>query len=271
MVRESVVAGVFYPGTKEALLKNIDSFVDKTVKPVDAIGVLVPHAGYIYSGGVAGSVFSSIEPKTAYLILGPNHTGMGEHFGLSSAKAWKTPLGEVTINRKLAEAILAASKYVKEDDESSFQEHSIEVQLPFLQYFQKDFTFVPIVISYAALDVYRAIGREVAGAIKKLGLENDICIIASSDMTHYESQSSAKKKDSMAMEAVLKLDEAALVKNISEFDISMCGYAACAIMIQAVKELGAKHAKIVKYATSGDASGDYSSVVGYAGIAVTKT
>ncbi|MCX5685892.1 MAG: AmmeMemoRadiSam system protein B, partial [Candidatus Omnitrophica bacterium] len=159
--------------------------------------------------------------------------------------------------------------FIKDDELSHAEEHSIEVQLPILQYLNKNFKFVPIVISYADLDVYRQIGKALAKSVKDLNLEKDITIIASSDMTHYEPQDAAKKKDSAAIEAILKLDEKELFEKVSSMGITMCGYGPVLIMIAASKALGAKNAKLVKYATSGDVSGDYSSVVGYAGITIS--
>ncbi len=269
MIRQPVVAGQFYPASKETLRKTVESLTDLSAKKEDAIGILSPHAGYIYSGAVAGSVFGAINPKTTYVIMGPNHTGLGKPFGLATDESWKTPLGEVKLDTVLAGEIRKNSRYIKDDELSHSSEHSIEVQLPFLQCIQKDFKFVPITISYATLDVYTAIGIEIADSIKNLKLARDVAIIASSDMTHYESQESAKRKDSAAIDSVLKLDERKLVENISRLDISMCGYAPTAIMIVAAKRLGARRAKLVKYQTSGDASGDYSSVVGYAGIIIS--
>lgn len=269
MIRNPVVAGQFYPDSKEALLRDLESFSRKNTGQEDAIGVVSPHAGYQYSGPVAADVLGSIKQKDVYIIIGPNHTGMGQPFGLSSATAWKTPLGDVKIDKELADEIARNSAYVRYDDLSHAGEHSIEVQLPFLQCTGKDFRFVPIVAADATLDMYRAIGRELARAVKALKLEKKVSIIASSDMTHYESLSSARKKDNIAIKAVLELDEAALIKRIAEYDISMCGYAPTAIMLVAAKELGAKTARLVSYRTSGDATGDYESVVGYAGIIIT--
>lgn len=269
MIRNPVVAGQFYPADSSSLSKTLGKLMDKRAVKKDAIGIVAPHAGYIYSGRVAGSVFSSIEPKDTYIIMGPNHTGIGEPFGLSTDRAWKTPLGNVTINRELAVAILKRSDHIREDDISSAGEHSIEVQLPFLQFLQNDFTFVPVVVSYDALDTYRLIGRSIADAIKSMGITSSVAIIASSDMTHYESQEEAKRKDEIAIDAMLELDEARLVESVSALDISMCGYAPAAIMLSAAKELGAKNAQLVSYETSGEASGDYSSVVGYAGIIIS--
>ncbi len=267
-IRNPFVAGQFYPGTSQALAKMIESMTDKTVKQEDAIGALSPHAGYIYSGPVAGSVFASMKPRKNYVIIGPNHTGMGEAFGLSTSSSWKTPLGDVPVNKELADRIKENSKYIKSDDLSHEAEHSIEVQLPFLQSVAKNFSFVPISVSYAGLDAYESVGRDIAKAVKDLKMAKDVAVIASSDMTHYESQASAKKKDSVAIESILKLDESELFKNITKYDITMCGFAPAIIMIVAAKELGARSAKLVKYQTSGDVSGDFSSVVGYAGIII---
>lgn len=269
-VRNPFVAGQFYPGTKESLSKMIESMIDKNIKQENAIGALSPHAGYVYSGAVAGSVLASVKPKKCCVIMGPNHTGMGEAFGISSAASWKTPMGEVPINKQLAEEIRRSSEYIKSDDLSHEAEHSIEVQLPFLQFLMKDFTFVPICVSYADLAVYQSAGRAIAQSVKNLDMTGDVIIIASSDMTHYESQTSAKKKDFIAIEAILALDERKLFKNIDEHDISMCGFAPAIMMLVAAKELGAKEARLVRYQTSGDTSGDYSSVVGYAGLVVTS-
>ncbi len=269
MVRNPAVAGQFYPDSKDALLKKVESLIDGVAKKEDAIGVLSPHAGYMYSGPVAGSVFASIKPKSVYIIMGPNHTGLGEMFGLATGEAWRTPLGEAKIDRALADRIKEVCAFIRNDDLSHIHEHSIEVQLPFLQFLQKDLKFVPIVISYATLDIYREIGRAIGKAVKDLKLEKDVVIVASSDMTHYESQEAAKMKDSVAIEAILKLDEEKLMEKISSLNISMCGYAPTAIMIVAAKELGAKKARLINYQTSGAASGDWSSVVGYAGIVIT--
>jgi len=269
MIRASVVAGQFYSDSPSSLKSEIRSFVGSTPGKERAIGVISPHAGYVYSGGVAGAVLSSFIPRSKYIVLGPNHTGMGERLGMSRCESWETPLGRAMIDKKLAAAIKDNSKHIKWDEASNAAEHSIEVQLPFLQVLNKDFTFVPIVVSYNTPEAYRETGRDIAIAVKSLGIEDDTVIIASSDMTHYEPHDVAKKKDSIAIDAVLKLDEERLLKNIEQFNITMCGFAPAVIMMVAAKELGARSAKLIKYQTSGDVSGDLSSVVGYAGIIIS--
>lgn len=269
MIRNPVVAGQFYPLSKESLLKEAGSLMDAAAQKEDAVAVLSPHAGYVYSGAVSGAAFSSIKPKSTYVIIGPNHTGLGSPFSLSASDSWKTPLGEVGVNKDLEEKILKNCPEVKIDELAHMYEHSIEVQLPFLQMLQKQFTIVPMVIALGGLKDFRSIGGAIAKSLKESGMDKDAVIVASSDMTHYEPQESAKDKDSSAIDAVLKLDEAELVRRVEEMDISMCGYAPAAIMIAAAKKLGADKAKLVKYQTSGDVSGDYSSVVGYAGIIIS--
>ena len=266
MMRKPVVAGQFYPGSEALLEKELSALTVDKKKKLDAVGVVSPHAGYVYSGPVAGEVLSSIKAKTTYIILGPNHTGFGKPFGLDAERTWKTPLGEVNIDKELAEAILGHSQHVEKDTLCHNYEHSIEVQLPFLQFLNRNFTFVPIIISSADGKTYKEIGKGLARAIKDL--KKDVTIIASSDMTHYEPHESAKKKDKMAIDKVLALDIDGFLETVESHQISMCGYAPAAIMMQASLELGAKQAKLIKYNTSGDTSGDYSAVVGYAGIVI---
>ena len=268
MRREAVVAGQFYASGKEALRREVEKLIDLNATREEVIGAVSPHAGYMYSGAVAGSVLSLIKPKNTYIILGPNHTGLGEALGIDKNEVWSTPLGDICINRELADAIKSNCRFVKNDSLSHAHEHSIEVQIPILQVIQESFKIVPIVVAQAGLEVYRAVGEAIAKSVKDLGMKKNVAIIASSDMTHYESSESAKKKDSVAIDVILSLDEGRLVDIVEEFDISMCGYAPTAIMLSAAKSLGAKTARLIKYQNSGDASGDYQSVVGYAGIII---
>jgi hypothetical protein len=244
----------------------IEGMVDDKAKKEEVIGLISPHAGYIYSGPVAGATISRTKFKDTFIIIGPNHTGSGKPLSIMTEGTWKTPLGEVEIDSELGKQILANSKYLEEDKTAHLYEHSIEVQLPFLQYFKPDFKLVPIVLAYAGGAVYKEIGKEIAKAVKESGKK--VVMIASSDMTHYESQESAKKKDTKAIEAILDLNEDELLKRVDEFNISMCGYAPAVSVIVAAKELGATGAELVKYQTSGDTTGDYSAVVGYAGIII---
>ncbi|MBA7628905.1 hypothetical protein ES703_36402 [subsurface metagenome] len=264
MIRQPVVAGQFYPAQATKLTEMIQGMVDETAEKEDVIGLVSPHAGYIYSGAVAGAVISRVKFKDTFIILGPNHTGMGKLLSIMTEGTWETPLGPVEIDSELARHILASSRHLEEDSKAHEYEHSIEVQIPFLQYFKKDIRLVPITLSYSSGATYKEIGKEIAQAIKDLNRE--VIIIASSDMTHYEPQESAQRKDSKAIEAMLELNEDELLKRVDELNISMCGYAPAVALISAARELGATRAELVRYQTSGDVTGDYSAVVGYAGI-----
>ncbi len=268
MIRKPAVSGQFYSGSKDELEREVTSLIDFKVKKAPAIGVVSPHAGYVYSGPVAGKVLSEIKPTGTYIILGPNHTGLGEELRLDESEIWKMPLGDVKLNKALGDAILRNCRYISRDSLSHLHEHSIEVQIPFLQMLQKEFTITPISVACSDLTILREAGIAIAKSIRDLNIESDVTIIASSDMTHYESAEEAKRKDTIAIDAILKLDEAKLIRSVRDFDITMCGYAPTVIMLVAAKELGAKSARLVKYQTSGDVSGDYSSVVGYAGLII---
>ncbi len=266
MNRSPVVAGQFYPASPSPLKSMIQSMVDEKAEKQEVIGLLSPHAGYVYSGPVAGAVISRIKFKDTFIIIGPNHTGRGKPLSIMAEGTWETPLGKVEIDSDLAKRILASSKYLQEDSLAHRYEHSIEVQVPFLQYFKSDVKIVPIVLGLATGEAYKAIGLELARAIKES--KESVIIMASSDMTHYEPDESARKKDAQAIEAMLNLNEDELLRRVQELDISMCGFAPATSLIAAAKELGATTAELVKYQTSGDTSGDYSSVVGYAGIII---
>lgn len=268
MIREPVVAGQFYPASPATLRAQIGEFVDGRASKEDAIGVVSPHAGYMYSGPVAGATLSRIKFKDTFVIMGPSHTGNGSPFGIVTEGSWRTPLGSVDIDSGLATEILAGSSYLEDDVVSHLHEHSLEVQIPILQYLGDGFKIVPIVLSPAPLQVYRDIGRAVSTAIRESGAQ--VVMVASSDMTHYEPQETAERKDKAAIEAILDLNDEELVRRVTELNITMCGYAPTAVLIAAAVELGATRAELVKYQTSGEATGDYRRVVGYAGIIIGR-
>lgn len=266
-VREPVVAGTFYPGTPASLRELISRMVDERAKKENVFGAVLPHAGYVYSGAVAGAAISRIQFKDTFIIMGPNHTGLGKPMSIMTEGTWKTPLGEVPVDSDMAKRILAASSYLEDDGEAFAEEHSIEVQLPFLQFLGKDIKFVPIILaSYPDAKVYKEMGDQLARALSESN--ETYVIIASSDMTHYEPARSAKTKDGHAIDAILALDPDELYRRIQEYDISMCGYAPAMTLLQAANVIGAAGAELVRYATSGDVTGDNRSVVGYAGILI---
>ncbi len=264
MIRKPVVAGQFYSASKSSLRKEIQGFIEEKAKKTKALGAVVPHAGYIFSGETAGAVYSRLVIPETLILIGPNHTGYGEACAIQVQGFWKTPLGEVEINSILAKEILKNSSFLTEDSSAHESEHSIEVQVPFLQYLRKDAKIVPVILSECTLDVCREIGKAVASATRS----QDAIVIASSDMTHYESAEEAKAKDEKAIQAIINLNEEELINRVKKFRISMCGYIPAAVMLVACKELGAKEAELIKYTNSGERSGDDREVVGYAGIIV---
>jgi AmmeMemoRadiSam system protein B len=266
MIRKPVVSGQFYPQTEEGINKMLAKMIDLTSEKQDAKGIIMPHAGYVYSGYVAGSTISKVDIKKTAIILGTDHTGAGSPFSIMTKGSWLTPLGEVKIDTEIAESILKESVLLKEDELSHLYEHSIEVEVPFLQYIRKDIKIVPISISRADIKDFQQLGQEIAGGFKKIG--RTALFIASTDMTHYEPKEVAEEKDRLAIDAILALDEEKLFQVVKESNISMCGVAPTCTLIRVCKNLGAQRSGLVKYQTSGDITGDYSSVVGYAGFII---
>ena len=266
MIRKPVVAGQFYPQTEDSLKKMLSKLIDVKAEKQELKGVIMPHAGYVYSGYVAGRAISKADIKRTAVILGVNHTGSGSPFSIMTKGSWATPLGEVKIDVEIAEAILKESALIKEDTLSHLNEHSIEVEVPFLQYIKSDIKIVPILISDHDIKTYQQLGKEIAEGFKKIG--RAALFIGSTDFTHYESKESAEEKDMLAINAILNLDEEKLFHLVKENNISMCGVAPACTLISVCKNLGAKKASLVKYQTSGDISGDYTSVVGYAGMVI---
>ena len=274
-VRTPAVAGRFYPGRADELLRDIRQYtspVETSVATgrIAAIGCVAPHAGYIYSGGVAGAVYSRLEIPERCVILCPNHTGKGPPLAVMANTTWQTPLGEAAADADLGARLLRRFPALEEDSAAHHAEHGIEVQIPFLQAQQPALHIVPIVIGTSDFDVLRGLGEALADVIANLGedREEKVLIIASSDMNHYESEAVTRAKDHKAIGRVLAMDALGLWEVVMNEDITMCGFGPTIVMITAAKLLGATSATLVKYATSGEVSGDYGSVVGYAGIVV---
>jgi AmmeMemoRadiSam system protein B len=279
-VRTPAVAGRFYPGRAEDLLREVREFTSPSKTPIetgriDAIGCVAPHAGYIYCGGVAGAVYSRLKIPERCVILCPNHTGKGRALAIMANTTWQTPLGEVAADADMAARLLRRFPALQEDSAAHRAEHAIEVQLPFLQASRPELKIVPIAIGTSDFDVLRGLGETLADVIadhheedQKAERQAKVLIIASSDMNHYESDTITRIKDHKAIERVLAMDARGLWEVVLNEDISMCGFGPTVVMLTAAKLLGATSATLVKYATSGDVSGDYESVVGYAGIIV---
>jgi len=271
-LRTPAVAGRFYPGRAEELLREIQKCTSSAgTGRVAAIGCVAPHAGYMYSGGVAGAVYSRLEIPERCVILCPNHTGKGRALAVMANTAWQTPLGEVAADADLGTRLLGRFPALEEDSAAHRGEHAIEVQLPFLQAQQSELKIVPIVIGTSNFDVLGGLGEALADVIadsQEKDRAEKVLIIASSDMNHYESDAITRVKDHKAIERVLAMDARGLWEVVMNEDISMCGFGPTIVMLTAAKLLVATTATLVKYATSGDVSGDYEAVVGYAGIIV---
>jgi len=239
--------------------------IDPLAKKKKARAVISPHAGFIYSGPVAGAVYSSVELPERFIILGPSHRGQRPLFAIMDKGAWRTPLGEVPLASELAESLARRSALVKADEKAHEEEHSLEVQLPFLQYLKPAFSIVPVCVSpladYAALE---ELGAALAGAVRESPA--DVLLVASTDMSHYVSREAARRKDFLAIERIQALDARGLFDVVVREDISMCGFQPTTAVILAAKEMGARRADLVRYATSGEVSGDFDQVVGYAGL-----
>ncbi len=264
-VRRPAVAGMFYPAEPEVL----GEMVEKLTPPYEKRRVkaaICPHAGYIYSGAVAGAVYASMEVPDAVMLLGPNHTGMGAEAAVMTSGIWEIPTGRVPVNEDLAGRIVASSSLFEADGTAHLAEHSLEVQLPFLLRANKGVSIAPVTLMGTGAAAAREMGEALARVISEYG--ERVLVVVSSDMNHYESDSVTQKKDRLAIEKVLALDAAGLLDITSRRNITMCGVFPAAIALFAMKELGAEEARLVAYSTSGPVSGDMEHVVGYAGFTI---
>lgn len=274
MIRKPAFAGIFYEENHDSLKKQIEWCFEHKLGPGklplmgnkrQIKGLMVPHAGYMYSGPVAAhSYYKLVEdgfPQT-FVILCPNHNGIGSAVSTMLEGEWETPLGNVEIDTEFAGKLMEDSGIIDSDPSSHVREHSLEVQLPFLQYFSKDFKIVPVSMWVQGIETSYGLGKSIKNVAD--ALQKDVLVIASSDMTHYKPQSVANQNDRYVLDAIKNMDEKLMIKRIMERDITMCGYGPVASTIVASKELGAGKAQILKYATSGDITGNLNAVVGYA-------
>lgn len=266
MKRMPAVAGQFYQGNPLRLRSQVEQYIINGIPKERVIGIMSPHAGLIYSGQVAGAVYSSIEFPQTFVLIGPNHTGQGATVSIMKAGTWDVPMRAFLIDEDLSKRILDNIPFAEDDSMAHRFEHSLEVQLPFMAYFSDSVKIVPITIMKASLKECQDIGKGIAKSIKESG--KDVVIVASTDMSHYVSDSTARKLDSLALNHVLNIDPEGLFNIVRSKSISMCGYIPTTVMLYASIELGAKEARLIKYATSAEVSGDYDHVVGYAGVII---
>ena len=266
MLRKPAVAGRFYPSDKATLESDLVRYLGEVRADIPARGVIVPHAGYMYSGHVAGAVYSRLKIPAHIIILCPNHTGLGAALSIMSEGTWEMPLGKVPIDTTLAKSLLRHCHLLSEDYAAHQFEHSLEVQLPFLFHLRRDFQFVPIAVASSGYASLERLGKGIEASIRELGKE--VLVIASSDMNHYESDETTRSKDQKAIARILALEPKGLYDTVKTESISMCGYGPAIAMMHGIQPLDTRKAELIKYATSGDVSGNRKEVVGYAGILV---
>jgi len=268
MIRQPAVAGRFYPSDPRELMREVDAFIAQAPVPqrVRARGCVVPHAGYMYSGHVAGAVFARIQLPARFIILCPRHFPQGQPLAILSEGAWRTPLGDAKVDSELAAELKRACPLLREDSVAHKMEHSLEVQLPFLQRLAGEFRFVPIAVGTDRFGSLEQLGQAMAEVIAAQA--EPVLVVASSDMNHYESDAITRRKDNRAIAKLLALDPRGLYDTVRSEGITMCGYGPAVAMLTATKQNGATRVDLVKYATSGDVTGDREEVVGYAGLIV---
>lgn len=268
MHRKAMWAGPrkFYSDDPDVLLKYLKKVVDTTGIKTDVKAVMLPHAGYFYSGAVAGKTISCVNVPDTIIILGPNHTGLGQPYSIVAKGQWSTPLGPVNVCAELASLMLQNSNLIIEDESPHINEHAIEVELPFLKYMNNNISIVPMIVSDFLVEHFEKVGNSLAQTIEQY--KKSVLIVVSSDLTHYESEQQVKLKDQRVIEAILALDPKEMINRVNTEHISMCGYAPMATALFACKKLKAKTARLIDYKTSGDVTEDTSNVVGYAGIII---
>jgi AmmeMemoRadiSam system protein B len=267
MLRMPAVSGRFYPSNPLELtsfVRECARFDDVPTAPARVKACLVPHAGYVFSGRVAGAVYSRIAFPKKILILGVRHYPHGEKAAILSSGAWRTPLGDAPIDEPLAATLRNACPMLREDSVAHSSEHSLEVQIPFLQVLQPGFTFVPIALGTVRFEDLVTVGEAIGHVLAAAGEE--ILLLTTSDLNHYENDATTRVKDHKAIDRILALDPRGLYDTCRNEEISMCGLGPAVAMLTALQSLGTTRAELVRHATSGDVSGDFSAVVGYAGM-----
>jgi AmmeMemoRadiSam system protein B len=265
-VRPPAVAGAFYPGTRKALDEALTILVPQGDSHHELLACISPHAGYVYSGAVAGRLFSHLSIPRRVIVLGPNHTGAGARIAVAPHESWSTPFGEQLLDTEFAQRLLEAVPSAEADPRAHWREHSIEVQLPFLMHRRNDLRILPICLKHLSLNACVELGTGLARLIGEV--DEPVGIVASSDMTHYRPDEVARAQDHLAIDAALERDPEKLFETVHGEGISMCGIIPATVALTAANLLGATGAHLVAYATSGEVSGDTSSVVGYAGVCI---
>lgn len=268
VLRRPAVAGMFYEQNPEMLLDSLaELWPSPAPEPIEAIGALVPHAGYIYSGRTAAKVYARLKPVETVVLLGPNHTGRGWPIAVSDAEAWVTPLGRVPVDQDLTRELLRGSRLARADAAAHEREHSLEVQLPFLQRAFRKFSIVAVSLGTDEFELLRELGLALANLIRSSAKR--CLLLASSDLNHFANLEQTQEQDQKALQQVLARNPRRLLETVEREKITMCGAIAAAVMLVAAEELGAARAELVEHSTSAETSGDTQRVVGYAGVIVS--
>ncbi|MDY0191827.1 MAG: AmmeMemoRadiSam system protein B [Desulfuromonas sp.] len=267
MSRSPIVAGQFYSANRQKLQQEVLTLLGNCSRSQPALGVVVPHAGYAYSGATAGATFAQVDVPNTVVLLGPNHRGIGAECAVYNGSSWATPLGSVNVDTELAAAIIDGVDDMCADNLAHQYEHSLEVMLPFLQVRNPQLQIVPISLMAISYERIEQIASQLSGIIQRQSAP--VLIVASSDMSHYEPVDTAEKKDKFALEAVLNLDAKKLYQRVTAKHITMCGMGAVVLMLLTLTKCGASRAELIQYTNSGEVSGDYDQVVGYAGVVIS--
>lgn len=259
---------MFYPEQPLQLKTSVERLLVRMMEPVEPIAIVVPHAGYIYSGATAGKTFAASNLPQRLIILCPNHTGLGTPISCWAKGAWKTPLGTVPVDEELCDALMAFTPRVEADEIAHMREHAIEVQLPFLQVMLERFSFVPVCVGTRDVEWLEALGRGMAAVVA--ASKDPVAIIVSSDMNHYEDAGTNRRKDDLALDAIESLAPQLLHRVVTKNHITMCGFAPAVSALFAARELGADRSELVDYTHSGMVTGDDAEVVSYAGVRIYK-
>lgn len=267
MIRQPAVAGSFYPADPSQLSNQLIKLVRSEKSPAAATAIIVPHAGYVYSGAVAGEVIAATKIPKTVVMLGPNHQGVGQEVAVSAADGWATPLGEVPVNTVLREKLCQSIPSLQADERAHQLEHSLEVMLPLLLQCRPDLEIVPISLRTLDLAGCLQLGSQIASALSLQ--DEEVLLLASSDMNHFLDADTTEKLDFMAIDAMTGFDPERLYQVVMDNRISMCGVLPAVVVMQAAKELGATHCQLVRHTHSGEINGDTSRVVGYASLSIS--
>ena len=266
MVRAPAVAGRFYPGEPDALESLVKRLLNDTGETVarGVVALLAPHAGFQYSGEVAGAVYREVKVPSRVILLGPNHTGFGPPLSVWDRGTWELPGSPIRVDESLAKALLETCPDLTADESAHRYEHAIEVQLPFLRARREQMSITPLIVGTDRMETLRNLGECVARVLGSL--KDEVLLVISSDMTHYEPAESARRKDHLAVAAMEALSPEDLLRVVRDERVSMCGFAPAVAGLVAARQLGARSGRLVRYAHSGEITKDDESVVGYAGM-----